>query len=59
MVDRNTFNYYDTLDTTKFFNNPQTLKYNFTRNIRQIYGISPYATAIKGVVQSAQSEAGE
>lgn len=59
MCDRNTFNYYDTLDTTKVFNNPQTLKYNFTRNIRQIYGISPYATAIKGVVQSAQSEAGE
>lgn len=59
MVDRNTFNYYDTLDTTKFFNNPQTLKYNFTRNIRQIYGISPYATAIKGVIQSTQSEEGE
>ena len=59
MCDRNTFNYYDTLDTTKVFDNPQTLKYNFTRNIRQIYGISPYATAIKGVVQSAQSEAGE
>lgn len=59
MVDRNTFNYYDTLDTTKVFDNPQTLKYNFTRNIRQIYGISPYATAIKGVIQSTQSEAGE
>lgn len=59
MCDRNTFNYYDTLDTTKVFNNPQTLKYNFTRNIRQIYGISPYATAIKGVVQSTQSEEGE
>lgn len=59
MCDRNTFNYYDTLDTTKVFDNPQTLKYNFTRNIRQIYGISPYATAIKGIVQSTQSEAGE
>lgn len=59
MCDRNTFNYYDTLDTTKVFDNPQTLKYNFTRNIRQIYGISPYATAVKGVVQSTQSEAGE
>lgn len=59
MCDRNTFNYYDTLDTTKVFDNPQTLKYNFTRNIRQIYGISPYATAIKGVVQSTQSEEGE
>lgn len=59
MCDRNTFNYYDTLDTTKVFDNPQTLKYNFTRNIRQIYGISPYATAIKGVFQSTQSEEGE
>lgn len=59
MCDRNTFNYYDTLDTTKVFDNPQTLKYNFTRNIRQIYGISPYATAIKGVIQSTQSEEGE
>ena len=59
MCDRNTFSYYDTLDTTKVFDNPQTLKYNFTRNIRQIYGISPYATAIKGVVQSSQSEEGE
>jgi len=59
LCDRNTFNYYDTLDTTKVFDNPQTLKYNFTRNIRQIYGISPYATAIKGVIQRAQSEAGE
>lgn len=59
MCDRNTFNYYDTLDTTKVFNNPQTLKYNFTRNIRQIYGINPYATAIKGTIQSSQSEAGE
>lgn len=59
MVDRNTFNYYDTLDTTKFFNNPQTLKYNFTRNIRQIYGISPYATAVKGVIRSKNSEEGE
>lgn len=59
MCDRNTFNYYDTLDTTKVFDNPQTLKYNFTRNIRQIYGISPYATAIKGVIQSSQSEEGE
>jgi hypothetical protein len=59
MCDRNTFSYYDTLDTTNVFDNPQTLKYNFTRNIRQIYGISPYATAIKGVIQSAQSEAGE
>ena len=59
MCDRNTFNYYDTLDTTKVFNNPQTLKYNFTRNIRQIYGISPYATAFKGVIQSTQSEEGE
>lgn len=59
MCDRNTFHYYDTLDTTKLFDNPQTLTYNFTRNIRQIYGISPYATAIKGVVQSTQSEAGE
>ena len=59
MVDRNTFNYYDTLDTTKFFNNPQTLKYNFTRNIRQIYGISPYATAIKGVIRPTQSKEGE
>lgn len=54
MCDRNTFNYYDTLDTTKVFDNPQTLKYNFTRNIRQIYGISPYATAIKGVIQKTQ-----
>lgn len=53
MCDRNTFNYYDTLDTTKVFNNPQTLTYNYTRNIRQIYGISPYATAVKGIVQSA------
>lgn len=53
MCDRNTFNYYDTLDTTKVFDNPQTLKYNFTRNIRQIYGISPYATAIKGVLQNS------
>lgn len=59
MCDRNTFNYYDTLDTTKVFDNPQTLKYNFTRNIRQIYGISPYAIAIKGVIQSTQSEEGE
>ena len=59
MCDRNTFNYYDTLDTTKVFDNPQTLKYNFTRNIRQIYGISPYATAVKGVIQSAQSGEGE
>ena len=59
MCDRNTFNYYDTLDTTKVFDNPQTLKYNFTRNIRQIYGISPYATAIKGVIKSSQSEEGE
>ena len=59
MCDRNTFNYYDTLDTTKVFDNPQTLKYNFTRNIRQIYWISPYATAIKGVIQSSQSEEGE
>ena len=59
MCDRNTFNYYDTLDTTKVFDNPQTLKYNFTRNIRQIYGISPYATAIKGAIQSSQSEEGE
>lgn len=59
LCDQNTFSYYDTLDTTKVFDNPQTLKYNFTRNIRQIYGISPYATAIKGVIQSAQSEAGE
>lgn len=59
MCARNTFNYYDTLDTTKVFNNPQTLTYNFTRNIRQIYGISPYATAVKGVIQSTQSEEGE
>ena len=59
MCDRNTFNYYDTLDTTKVFDNPQTLKYNFTRNIRQIYGISPYATAIKGAIQGNQSEEGE
>ena len=59
MCDRNTFNYYDTLDTTKVFDNPQTLKYNFTRSIRQIYGISPYATAIKGVIQSSKSEEGE
>lgn len=59
MCDRNTFNYYDTLDTTKVFDNPQTLKYNFTRNIRQIYGISPYATAVKGLIQSTQSEEGE
>lgn len=59
MCDRNTFNYYDTLDTTKVFDNPQTLRYNFTRNIRQIYGISPYATALKGVMQSTQSEEGE
>ena len=59
MCDRNTFNYYDTLDTTKVFDNPQTLKFNFTRNIRQIYGISPYATAVKGVIQSTQSEEGE
>ena len=59
LCDRNTFNYYDTLDTTKVFDNPQTLKYNFTRNIRQIYGISPYATAIKGVIQGKQSEEGE
>ena len=59
MCDRNTFSYYDTLDTTKVFDNPQTLKYNFTRNIRQIYGISPYATAIKGVLKSSQSEEGE
>lgn len=59
MCDRNTFNYYDTLDATKVFNNPQTLTYNYTRNIRQIYGISPYATAIKGVIASEQSEEGE
>lgn len=59
LCDRNTFNYYDTLDTTKVFDNPQTLKYNFTRNIRQIYGISPYATAVKGLIQSTQSEEGE
>ena len=59
MCDRNTFSYYNTLDTTKVFDNPQTLKYNFTRNIRQIYGISPYATAIKGLIQSTQSEEGE
>lgn len=59
MCDHNTFNYYDTLDTTKVFDNPQTLKFNFTRNIRQIYGISPYATAIKGVIQSSRSEEGE
>lgn len=59
MCDTNTFSYYDTLDTTKVFDNPQTLKYNFTRNIRQIYGISPYATAIKGVIQSSQSKEGE
>lgn len=59
MCDRNTFHYYDTLDTTKVFDNPQTLKYSFTRNIRQIYGISPYATAIKGSMKSTQSEAGE
>lgn len=59
MCDRNTFNYYDTLDTTKVFDNPQTLTYNYTRNIRQIYGISPYATAIKGIVQATQSEEGE
>lgn len=59
MCDRNTFNYYDTLDTTKVFNNPQTLTYNYTRNIRQIYGISPYATAVKGVLQATQSEEGE
>lgn len=58
LCDANTFHYYDTLDTTKVFNNPQTLKYNFTRNIRQIYGISPYATAIKGVIQSTQPEEG-
>ena len=51
MVDRNTFNYYDTLDTTKVFDNPQTLCYTYNRNIRQIYGISPYATAIKGLYQ--------
>lgn len=54
MCDRNTFNYYDTLDTTKVFDNPQTLKYNFTRNIRQIYGISPYATAIKGIMEEGE-----
>ena len=59
LCDVNTFNYYDTLDTTKVFNNPQTLTYNYTRNIRQIYGISPYATAVKGVIQSTQSEEGE
>ena len=59
MCDRNTFNYYDTLDTTKVFDNPQTLKYNVTRNIRQIYGSSPYATAVKGVIQNSQSEEGE
>jgi hypothetical protein len=59
MCDTNTFSYYNTLDTTKVFDNPQTLKYNFTRNIRQIYGISPYATAVKGVIQSSQSEEGE
>lgn len=59
MCDRNTFNYYDTLDTTKVFDNPQTLKFNFTRNIRQIYGISPYATAIRGAIKSSRSEEGE
>lgn len=59
LCDVNTFNYYDTLDTTNVFDNPQTLKCNFTRNIRQIYGISPYATAIKGVIQSTTSEEGE
>ena len=59
MCDRNTFNYYDTLDTTKVFDNPQTLTYNFTRNIRQIYGISPYATTFKGVIQSSRSKEGE
>lgn len=59
MCDRNTFNYYDTLDTTKVFNNPQTLTYNYTRNIRQIYGISPYATAIKAIIQPTQAEEGE
>lgn len=59
LCDVNTFNYYDTLDTTKVFDNPQTLKYNFTRNIRQIYGISPYATAFKGIIKSTQSEEGE
>lgn len=53
MCDRNTFNYYDTLDTTKVFDNPQTLCYTYNRNIRQIYGISPYATAIKGVMQTS------
>ena len=59
MCDRNTFNYYDTLDTTKVFDNPETLSFTYTRNIRQIYGISPYATAIKGVVSSSmQSEEG-
>lgn len=52
MCDHNTFSYYDTLDTTRVFDNPQTLSYNFTRNIRQIYGISPYAQAIKGTVSS-------
>ena len=59
MCDRNTFNYFDTLDTTRVFDNPQTLKYNFTRNIRQIYGISPYAAAVKGVIQNSQSKEGE
>lgn len=58
LCDRNTLNYYDTLDTTKVFDNPQTLKYNFTRNIRQIYGISPYAIAIKGVVPPSTSTTG-
>lgn len=53
MCDRNTFSYYDTLDTTKVFDNPQTLCYTYNRNIRQIYGISPYATAIKGVIQTS------
>ena len=58
MCDHNTFSYYDTLDTTRVFDNPQTLSYHYTRNIRQIYGISPYATAVKGVLQSTQSEEG-
>lgn len=53
MCDHNTFSYYDTLDTTKVFDNPQTLCYTYNRNIRQIYGISPYATAIKGVIQTS------
>lgn len=59
ICDRNTFNYYDTLDTTKVFDNPQTLCYTYSRNIRQIYGISPYASALKGVIQvPSQNEEG-